>query len=98
MMKVVVPSVIVKIVVAITMAKMAVVVDDNNNDNNDRTEKRNSRFRPMQSPHWLVTVSNAYAQVDEARSCANRVQHIECLSRATCCVPRGTKGQFSCYV
>ena len=32
------------------------------------------------------TVSNAYAQVARAQSCANHVQHIGCLPRATCCV------------
>ena len=30
------------------------------------------------------TVSNTYAQVARAQSCANHVQHIERLSRATC--------------
>ena len=30
------------------------------------------------------TVSNTHAQVARAQSCANRVQHIERLSRATC--------------
>ena len=29
---------------------------------------------------------------------AYHVRHIGCLSRATCRVPRGTKGQFSCSV
>ena len=32
------------------------------------------------------TVSNTYAQVAQPQSCANHVQHIECLSHATCCV------------
>ena len=41
------------------------------------------------------TVSNTYAQVSRAQSCANYVQHIERLSRATCSVPLGTKGQLS---
>ena len=41
------------------------------------------------------TVSNTYAQVARAQSCANHVQHIEHVSRATCRVPRGTKGQLS---
>ena len=38
----------------------------------------------FQSPHWDRTVSNMYAQVAWAQSCANHVQHIERLSRATC--------------
>ena len=42
------------------------------------------------------TVSNTHAQVARAQSCANHVQHIELLSRATCRVPRGTMGQLSC--
>ena len=41
------------------------------------------------------TVSNMYTQVSRAQSCANHVQHIERLSRATCSVPLGTKGQLS---
>ena len=41
------------------------------------------------------TVSNTYAQVARALLCANHVRHIERLSRATCSVPLGTKGQLS---
>ena len=44
------------------------------------------------------TVSNTYAQVARAQSRANHVQHIECLSRAACRVPHGTKGQVSYQV
>ena len=44
------------------------------------------------------TVSNTYAQVPQAQSCANHVQHIERLSRATCSVPIGTKGKLSYQV
>ena len=36
-----------------------------------------------------------YAQVARAQTCANYMQHIKHSSRATCCVPCGTKGQFS---
>ena len=36
--------------------------------------------------------SNTYAQVANAQSCANHVQHIKHLSRVT---HRGTKGQLS---
>ena len=46
----------------------------------------------------LRAVSNMYAQVAQARSCANHVQHIEWLSHATfmrCYMPHGTKGQLS---
>ena len=32
------------------------------------------------------TVSNMYTKVAPVQSCANYVQHIECLSLATCCV------------
>ena len=41
------------------------------------------------------TVSNTYAQVAKVQLCANHVQHIERLSRTTCRVPLGTKGQLS---
>ena len=40
------------------------------------------------------TVSNTYAQVAKAQSCANHVQHVGRSSS----VPRGTKGQPSYYV
>ena len=43
----------------------------------------------------LRTVSNTYAKVARAKSCENHVRHIERLSRATCHVPSGTKGQLS---
>ena len=43
----------------------------------------------------LRTVSNMYTQVARTQSCANHMQHIERLSRATCSVPLGTKGQLS---
>ena len=43
-------------------------------------------------------VSNTYAQVTRTQSCANHVQHIGRLSRATCRVPRDTKGQLNYQV
>ena len=39
-----------------------------------------------------------HAQVAWAQSSANHVQHTKCLSRVTCSVPRGTKGQLSYQV
>ena len=39
-------------------------------------------FNNLLTAPW--TVSNTYAQVAWAQSCANHVQHIERLSRATC--------------
>ena len=72
-----------------------VVVDFNSNDDtNNRTEWRNSRFfyNLLTAPR---TVSITHALVARAQSCANHVQHIERLSRVTCRVPRGTKGQLS---
>ena len=45
----------------------------------------------------LRTFSNTYVQVAKGHLCANNVQHVKRLSRATCRVPRGTKGQFSSY-
>ena len=46
----------------------------------------------------LRTVSNTYAQVARAQSCANHVQHIEWLSRATCCLSHCTEEQLSYQV
>ena len=36
--------------------------------------------------YLLTAPANTYAQVVRAHSCANHVQHIECLPHATCCV------------
>ena len=38
------------------------------------------------------TVSNTHAQVVRTQSCANHVQHVKRLSRATCRVPHGRDG------
>ena len=46
------------------------------NNNNNRIQRRYSRTAPR-------TVSNTYAQVARAQPCANHVQHIERLSRAS---------------
>ena len=43
------------------------------------------------SPTWEVLVARA-------QLCVEHVEHIKRLSRATCRVPRGTKGQLSCLV
>ena len=43
----------------------------------------------------LRTVSETHAPVSRAQSCANHMQHIQRLSRATCHVPCCTKGQSS---
>ena len=40
------------------------------------------------------TVSNTYTQMARAQSCASHVLHIEHLSRATCRLPHGAKGQL----
>ena len=71
--------------------------DNNDNDNYNRIERRKSRFfyNLRTAPR---TVSNTYAQVARAQSCANHVQHIARFSRTTCRVPRGTKGQLSYQV
>ena len=50
--------------------------DDNNNNN--RTERRNSKCFTIFS-----LLRGPYAQVAGLQSCANHVQRIQCLSRAT---------------
>ena len=63
-------------------------------DNNDnRIERLYSRFYNLLTAPQ--TVSNMYAQAAQAQSCANHMQHIERLSRATCSVPFDIKGQLS---
>ena len=62
--------------------------------NTDRIERRKSRYF-YNLLTALRSVSNTYAQVSRSQSCANHVQHIGRLSRATCRVSRGMKGQFS---
>ena len=53
----------------------------------------------LQSPQRATrTVSITYAHVIIAQSRANPVQYIRHISRATCRVPRGTKGQLSYYL
>ena len=44
----------------------------------------------LQSPHSAANCLNMHAQVAQAQSCANRAQHIERLSRATC--------RFTCHL
>ena len=53
-----------------------------NNNNNNRIQRRNLRFFNLLTA--LQTVSNMYDQVARVQSCANHVQHMEHLSRATC--------------
>ena len=55
----------------------------------NRTDRHNSRFfyNLLTAPR---TVSNMYAKVAWAQSCAKHVQHIERLSRATCTSYEGT--------
>ena len=56
--------------------------DDDDDNNNNRIQRRYSRF--FYNLHTAPrTVSNTYAQVARAQSCANHVQHIERLSRAS---------------
>ena len=66
----------------------------NDNDNNNRIERHNLRFFYYLLTAWR-TVSNTYAQVAQAQSCANHVQHIGHLSCTTYHLPLGTKGQLS---
>ena len=68
----------------------------NNNHHDNRIERRNSRFFTI-----FYCAANCLQHVGssgQALSCANHVQHIGRSSRATCRVPRGTKGQLSYYV
>ena len=51
-----------------------------------------------QSPHCAANFLQHYATAAWAQLCANLVQHMERLARATCRVPRGTKGQLRCQV
>ena len=65
---------------------------NNCNNNNNRIQGRNSRFLLLLFFYNLLTaprtISNTYPQVNRVKSCANHVQHIERLSRATCRVTR----------
>ena len=55
---------------------------NNNNNNNNRIERRYLRFfYNLLTVPWAV--SNTYAQVARAQLCANHVQHIERISRAS---------------
>ena len=52
-------------------------------NNNNRIQRRYSRFFTISSQRRTLS-PNTHTQVTQAQSCANRVQHIERLSRATC--------------
>ena len=54
-----------------------------NNNNNNRILRCNLRFSTISSLCHEPS-SNTYAEVARAQSCANHMQHIERLSRATC--------------
>ena len=69
--------------------------DDDDDDDDDCIERHNYIFLFYNLITAPRTVSNTKAQVARAQSCAGHVQHFERLSRATCRVPRGTKGQLS---
>ena len=58
--------------------------NNNNNNNNNRIYRCKSRFFFYNLLIAPRTVSNTYAHVARAQSCAKHVQHIERLSRATC--------------
>ena len=74
----------------------ALPTNNNNNNSNDNNNNNNNRIqRQLTAPR---TVSSTHAQVARAQSCANHVQHIERLSRATCRVPLGKKGLLSYQV
>ena len=72
--------------------------DDDDDDDNNNSDHSKAQFEIL---YYLLTaprtVSNTLAQVAQAQLCVNHVQHIERLSRATCCVPRGKKGQLSLF-
>ena len=58
------------------------VTPHGNNNNNNRIQRRYSRFF-YNLLTALRTVSDTYAQVAQAQPCANHMQHIERLSRAS---------------
>ena len=73
--------------------------NNNNNDNDNRIERRSCSgffcfvlFYNLLNALRLVSIM--CTQVARPQSCASRVQHIERSSRATCRVPRGTKGEL----
>ena len=82
------------VVICLTKIIIIIIIIIINNNNNNRTETRNWRCFTISSLRCEL-VSNTYAQVPMAQLCANHVQHIRHLSRTTCCVPYGTKGQLS---
>ena len=69
-------------------------VSDLVENNNNRIQRRYSRFFTifLTAPR---TVSNTYAQVARAQSCANHVQHIKRLSCASATRYEGTAQLFS---
>ena len=56
--------------------------DNNNNDNNNRIQRRYSRFFTTSSQRRKLSPTRTL-KWPQAQSCANHVQHIEHLSRAS---------------
>ena len=65
------------IIIIIIIIIIVIIIYDN-----DHIQRHNSRFFTICS--LRREVSNTYAQVARAHTCANHVQHIERLSRAAC--------------
>ena len=59
-------------------------VVQHNNDNN-RIQRRNLRFLTISSLHHKLPPIRTL-KWPRRKSCANHVQHMECVSHATCCV------------
>ena len=68
--------------------------DNNNNDDDNNNSNNNSRIEGRNSKFFMISLRRELSQTRSLK-CANHVQHIDRLSRATCSVPLGTKGQLS---
>ena len=57
--------------------------DDSSSSSSKKKKKKKKKKNDIERRKSPRTVSNTYAQVARAQLCANHVQHIERLSRAT---------------
>ena len=72
-----------------SFSNVSATPDYSNNNNNQHHHHHDSKAQFEIFDNLLTvprTVSNMYAQVARVQSCANHVQHIKRLSRATCSV------------
>ena len=88
MMMMIIIMMMMMMLIIITIIIVTVIIINDDDDDDDDDDDNHIQRRAVRDIYNLLTaprtVSNAYARMVRAQSCANHVQHIERLSRATC--------------